>query len=217
MKKVKKLSFNKFGCEIASAKSLERKLAKKLNLQYKIEVPIRQKGLSSKGLRLKCLPNVANMVRKYGGRVAIGLIYRDFSGIPQFGRHSVWITPEGKAVCITKQNYGNANDGISDPCHTDKNGQKCVGFYPTKIYSEEESRNITSPLVKQSLQWENTAIWLEKNAHWGISQLNCSGTNWVDTENLTKKVTASLIGQERPLSESRRSMIIRNNFLKGAA
>jgi hypothetical protein len=216
MKKVQKSSLNKLGCEITSSKSLEKKIAKKLSLSYKIEVPIRQKGLSSRGLHLQCLSNVANMVRRYGGQVAIGFIYRDNSGIPQFGRHAVWITPEGKAVCITKQNYY-AGHEYSDPCHTNKNGQKCVGFYPTKIYSEEESRNITSPSVKQPLQWDINVVWLAQNAHWGVSQLNRSETDWVETENLTKKVTTSLIRQERPLSESRRSMIKRSNFLKDAA
>ena len=103
------------------------------------------------------------------------------------------------------------------PRTTNKKGQKCVGFYPTKIYSEEESRNITSPSVKQPLQWDINVVWLAQNAHWGVSQLNRSETDWVETENLTKKVTTSLIRQERPLSESRRSMIKRSNFLKDAA
>ena len=96
-----------FQCEHANTNDLpyvQIRKVKGLGLNL-LRVPIRMNGISSKGQHLKCHANVKKIVRKYGGQRLIGhtiKLYDD--GSFETYHHSVWVTPEGKAVDICKAN-----------------------------------------------------------------------------------------------------------------
>ena len=154
MKKLNLMN-EKFGCEIANPYDHhEMRLAKHGGLTSQLAVPIRSKGLSSQGDENFCLVNVMKMVYRYGGELLIGFVYRPNYGAidypSDFVRHAVWVTPEGKAVCVTSKNYE------SPDYRTLRNskGQRCVGFYPTARYSKDKVVAIIEK-KKGKLQWRN--------------------------------------------------------------
>ena len=81
------------------------KILKQLGLPLPIRVPIRMRGLSSKGTYKRCHNNVIKMVQKYGGKRLVGHEVIPYKRGLEVLDHSVWITPENKIVCITKENY----------------------------------------------------------------------------------------------------------------
>lgn len=105
-----KLIENKtFGCETVTSGVLS-KFAKTHGLPSPIKVPIRTKGLTGSGDRLKCHINALVLAYRYGGTVLTG-----FHGVGSnkeesdldysvLCSHSVWVTPEGNAVCPTLHN-----------------------------------------------------------------------------------------------------------------
>jgi hypothetical protein len=156
---MKKVMLKKYECDvIVPTNRKEKKMSSKIGLKDMIAVPIRQNGLSSKGIKLRCLQNVANMVAQYGGQMMIGMIYRKGNKSVErcFVKHAVWITPEGKAVCITKKNY------TIDPSFKHKDGKRCVGLYPTKVYSQEDVLKMLDPTKKQPVQWKVNVVYPSK-------------------------------------------------------
>ena len=109
-----------FGCEIEkSIPNYVRDFADKKGLGEFIRVPIRTKGLTGSGYSFKCHFNVAGLVSWKGGKVLKGYsVFQDEGGETvdrtplghtQFTYHSVWITPEGNAVCVSN-NYEERED-----------------------------------------------------------------------------------------------------------
>lgn len=86
----------------------------KCGISKPVAVPIRQKGLSSMGIAHFCHGNVCNMVLRYGGKRVSGyaVIKNPYCDEYQLIYHSIWLTPEGRKVCISKDSY--ANHGVSD-------------------------------------------------------------------------------------------------------
>lgn len=82
---------------------------KKCGLSNPMLIDVRKKGISARGVENYCHGNVANMVGRYGGKRSSGFAIIPHPEIDdyQFIYHSVWVTPEGKRVCISKSNYAN--------------------------------------------------------------------------------------------------------------
>lgn len=110
-----------FGCEIEkSVPQYIKDYAEKLNLGAFIRVPIRTKGLTGSGESFKCHYNVSALTKRYGGQWLRGYgvcTYKDGNTYSvgnnrrsvettQFIFHSVWITPEGNAVCVSNNYAG---------------------------------------------------------------------------------------------------------------
>jgi hypothetical protein len=100
-----------FGCEIEkSFPNYVRDFADEKGLGEFIRVPIRTKGLTGSGYSFKCHFNVAGLVSWKGGKVLKGYsVFQYEMGHTEFSFHSVWITPEGDAVCVSN-NYDERKD-----------------------------------------------------------------------------------------------------------
>lgn len=94
-----------FGCESVTSGALH-KIAKMQNLSNPIKVPVRLTGLSGSGDKGMCHTNCLLMADLYGGKVLSGFSLDGGVGDHSWiSGHSVWITPEGSAVCITTHGY----------------------------------------------------------------------------------------------------------------
>jgi len=104
----------RFGCDIADMdipKDVERAMVK-LGLGKRVlNVPKRKNGLTSSGKISECHSNVALLVKEFRGKHLRGFMIDTYEKChPKLGNitffvfmwHSVWITPEGNAVCATK-------------------------------------------------------------------------------------------------------------------
>jgi hypothetical protein len=83
----------------------KQKMLKQLGLPMQIRVPIRMRGLSSKGIKSLCHHNTIKMVKKHGGKRLVGHTIASRSRGLEVFDHSVWITPENNVACITKSNH----------------------------------------------------------------------------------------------------------------
>ena len=92
----------KFLCDTSKNANLTS-FAKHHKLPRPISVPIRTSGLSSKGTKSMCHSNAFRMAYRYGGSVLSGLyvVAAHTRNVKILDHHSVWITPERKAVCLT--------------------------------------------------------------------------------------------------------------------
>ena len=114
---------------------LSIKMIKKLNsvgLKV-IRVPIRMSGVSSQGQLSKCHINVKKIVKKYGGKRLIGhtiKVHED--GIEAFD-HSVWITPEGKTICITDVDVDLENEYLFIPIGLGLISLKPISLSPLEV------------------------------------------------------------------------------------
>jgi len=114
MKKMNKTKLralhNRYGCELATVdlpNDVKRGLTK-LGLGTRfLTVPKRKNGLTSSGKPHECHRNVAMLVENFGGKHLKGFCLNrvvklvDETTIFKFIWHSVWVTPEGKAICPT--------------------------------------------------------------------------------------------------------------------
>jgi hypothetical protein len=100
-----------YGCEIEkSVPQFVRRFVDRIELGEMIRVPIRTKGLTGSGRPNKCHGNVMGIVNRFGGKILRGYsVTYHTDGMVTFLYHSVWITPEGKSVCVTN-NYGNSRN-----------------------------------------------------------------------------------------------------------
>lgn len=100
---------DKFGCADARADLppyVHQFLTNTALLQNVIGVPIRRNCFSASGQELECHSNVLNLVHVYGGtRIGGFAVLVKDDNSTYFQSHSVWCTPEGKAVCVTAVNY----------------------------------------------------------------------------------------------------------------
>ena len=101
---------NTFGCEVSNdyIPKNQMELLRKIGLQNIIKVKRRKNGMTSSMKPKGCHSNVRILVEQFGGKQLVGY------GICEEGKrpfriyyHSVWITPEGNAVCITDVDLGN--------------------------------------------------------------------------------------------------------------
>jgi len=100
---------HRYGCDLSEMDfpdDVERGL-KKLGLGTRfLSVPKRKRGLTSSGIKSECHRNVALLTKTFGGKHVKGFScsWKTGSGptiVYKFIFHSVWVTPEGKAVCPT--------------------------------------------------------------------------------------------------------------------
>lgn len=81
----------------------------KNNFKNTLKVPIRRNGMTGSGIKGECHGNVLNLVKAFGGKRMNGFaIRKTLIGeriITDFYRHSVWVTPENKAVDVTAHNF----------------------------------------------------------------------------------------------------------------
>ena len=87
--------------EIIKNEVLKNIMIENLNLPNPIIVECRRIGLKSKGVPHECHTNVAKMVSAYGGHQLIGYGIGEDRSLLNFCSHSVWLNPEGRAVCLT--------------------------------------------------------------------------------------------------------------------
>lgn len=110
-----------FGCEIdKSVPQHIKDYAETLNLGEFIRVPIRKKGLTGSGESFNCHHNSSAITKCKGGQWLRGYTVlqtgeRDSSVNVKFDAieflyHSVWITPEGNAVCVSNNYFGEFKD-----------------------------------------------------------------------------------------------------------
>jgi len=117
-----------FGCEVSKREHLIR-FAKSQGLPDPILVPIRRKGLSGSGDPRQCHTNSLLMADRYGGRVLTGLCLSFVGTNSTFVvGHSVWVSPEGHAVCLT------TNSSVKNLL------KDHVDFIPLWVYDEDECR-----------------------------------------------------------------------------
>jgi hypothetical protein len=123
MKTMKIVEDKKFGCETVETGSFA-KFAQTHKLADPIKVPIRIGGLTGAGDRNQCHTNALILAYRYGGSVLSGLAEEGLLdtfevAIGHFEvaiGHSVWITPEGNAVCPTAHNWDRFGDFELIPC-----------------------------------------------------------------------------------------------------
>ena len=140
MKKVSK--DEKFGCEPLlygqpEGRGIDKETAssvRALNLWNGMLVPVRESGLSSQGDELLCWYNVMKMVCRYGGEVLLGYQPCKTPNKAYLMRHAVWLTPEGRPVCITKSNL----DHDSMIVLQNSKGKNCIPFYVTHRVSQQD-------------------------------------------------------------------------------
>ena len=103
-----------YGCETVPSCHLT-KFTKKHKLANPILVPVRRRGLSGSGEPRQCHTNALLLAYRYGGTVLTGY----WSSCEEselknkvLCSHSVWVTPEGNAVCPTAHNVHHANESI---------------------------------------------------------------------------------------------------------
>ncbi|MDP7280507.1 MAG: hypothetical protein QGG39_11580 [Candidatus Poribacteria bacterium] len=105
-----------YGCKRVKNKDIPRwilRKIKRLELNPPLKVPMRQNGMTSTGKPLMCHPNVAQLVHKYGGERMIGyMIWSTGDFTFYLASHSVWITPEGKMVDVTKKTDKQSKDRL---------------------------------------------------------------------------------------------------------
>lgn len=141
MKKVNK--DEKFGCEPLmygqpEGRGIDKETATRvraLNLWNGVLVPVREHGLTSQGDALLCWYNVMKMVYRYGGEVLLGYQPTNpYDYKAYLMRHAVWVTPEGRAVCITKSNLDHEAMIVLE----NSKGKKCIPFYMTHRLSQQD-------------------------------------------------------------------------------
>lgn len=132
-----------YGCEVAklSVPKQVSRFLRKHGLKNTISVPVRKSGLTGSGKANQCHSNVYKLVKVYGGKQLLGfgvntarslyldgtdklpthLQWQDTPDTLRLYWHSVWITPEGKAVDVTSDDsraISSTEDAITFiPCH----------------------------------------------------------------------------------------------------
>jgi hypothetical protein len=101
-----------YGCEVTHIKfPLSTQLwLQKYGFTKPIQVPVRRKCMTGSGIAQQCHSNVLQLVEIYGGYRLGGYIVdidedEDGNEFTFFVSHSVWVTPEGKAVDVTAHNF----------------------------------------------------------------------------------------------------------------
>ena len=109
---MKKNTNKMYGCEIAQIDLpfTTKNLLLKYGFTAPIKVPVRRNCMTGSGIAQQCHANVMSLVAIYGGYRLGGYVVDcvvDDNGneMTLFISHSVWVTPEGKAVDVTAHNF----------------------------------------------------------------------------------------------------------------
>jgi len=146
-----------YGCDIEkSVPQYVRRFVDKMGLGEMIRVPIRTKGLTGSGTRKKCHSNVLGIVKRFEGQILRGYSVNVFkTGYVSLLYHSVWITPEGKSVCITN-NYDN-KDLQTEDCIIRKGDKEYMLFLPFGLgLIDDMGFNVNQILFNQD--WETIGM-----------------------------------------------------------
>ena len=150
--------FNKV--ELKHLRKLE-KIADALDLQKPIKVSVRKKGKLSNGIVGKCHNNVCEVVKHLGGKQVVGYYVQRQDDVEQTAllHHSIWLSPEGKYVDVTYDNYMYVKKGAAikkiinkdEPTKTCRfaqfpNGEK--GIIPKILMDLLKARKDTRKLIK---------------------------------------------------------------------
>lgn len=139
-----------YGCEKIASGYLA-KFAKTHKLPNPILVPIRTKGLTGSGDAQQCHTNALVLAYRYGGTVLNGyytdsLIGQNDSNYSLLWGHSVWVTPEGNAVCPT--------------AHNTRFNEKYIRFIPCFEHDENAIRDFfqkgAAPIICRSIMFSLT-------------------------------------------------------------
>ena len=146
-----------FGCDIEkSIPQFVRRFVDKIGLGEMIRVPIRTKGLTGSGEKLKCHHNVIGLVKRFGGKRLQGFaLIKQKNNTVFLQNHSVWITPEGKCVDVTN-NYDNRED-FSEDCIVRIGNKEHIHFLPVGLgMIEELGVKFNSCYIKKN--WDKKGI-----------------------------------------------------------
>ncbi|MDP7280509.1 MAG: hypothetical protein QGG39_11590, partial [Candidatus Poribacteria bacterium] len=142
---------------------------RKHGLKNTISVPVRKSGLTGSGKANQCHSNVYKLVKVYGGKQLLGFgtniarsVYLDgtdklpthlgFQGTPDTLKlywHSVWITPEGKAVDVT-----------SDDSRAISYTEDAITFIPCHVLTGDTDAVAKAGIVVP-FKFKRKGIWLE--------------------------------------------------------
>ena len=159
-----------FRCK-SGRKMIHRGLAKIIRKRVGssiLRVSRRKNGLTSSGKTLRCHGNVERLVEIYGGRRQSGYEIQMNYGTNERKKlktvrlsfHSVWITPEGRAVDVTKKS-------AAESYSVDESE---ILFFPT-VFDRANAMNGDAPL--DEIMWFADQPWLGYRSHLGTKfQLN---------------------------------------------
>ena len=189
---------NSYGCELVHYNELPsyvNYLIQRMELNRPIKVPIRKKGMTSSGKETYCHPNVQLLVNKFGGKRLVGYILQKHSyrkkGIRTKGfellYHSVWITPEGKTVDVTKKYDSQKKSMINKnydfqyfiPVTTED--QVLSDFVTTQRYKIHGYGHGVFPNPIEREKWDNPT--LKDLIPVGMKQKDIHGENWIEEGN----------------------------------
>lgn len=135
MKNMQFVKDNEYGCETVKTGPFA-KFARTQKLADPIKVPIRMDELTGADCPDQCHTNALSLAYRYGGGVLTGLVERAtlYNFEVAFG-HSVWITPEGNAVCPAAKDWGSGKDFELIPCWEYTHSEVCA-FFANKMVLE---------------------------------------------------------------------------------
>tara|TARA_E500000178_G_scaffold257195_1_gene253740 strand:- start:446 stop:1189 length:744 start_codon:yes stop_codon:yes gene_type:complete len=169
-------SYNTYNCDVSNdfLDKSEYRALRKMKLGKILKVPVRQNGLTSSGKFRECHSNVERLVETYGGKHIVGYgLQRMKKKMVQEGttdknsdktsysdskvehinfyNHSVWLTPEGKLVCVTPSPFKKDLEGICHfiPIGEYKGDANWIECYPFMYKSEEELVLIKTGVVNK--------------------------------------------------------------------
>lgn len=201
MKTMKLVEDKKYGCEKVATGSFAQ-FAREQKLADPIRVPIRARGLTGSGDPNQCHTNALILAYRYGGGVLCGLAEESlFPYKFPFGiavGHSVWITPEGNAVCPTAHNWDRGGDFELIPCW-EHNYEAIRAFFESNI----KFKHPTDIMFKK-----NGEYYAVDNVHDGIEL----GENLEKFPRNQRRAAIKLLTKER-LAGSK-SKPLRDSFIK---
>ena len=115
--------------------------------KFILEVPKRTTGMTAFGKAHACHTNCQALLYEIGGKILRGYALQEEGDMIQFMFHSVWVSPEGKAVCVTRY-------GIDDPEFV-----RFIPLYETTLDGWKIDlpnlilTNVVSKLKKPKLSW----------------------------------------------------------------
>lgn len=118
----------------------------------------RLSGFTGHMMKKKCHHNVAYLTRKYGGKHVSGFIIMKHRGGYLLLHHSIWKTPEGKYVEVTRKDIGVAQDYFAIISEVNF-GQ--TFFIPSNIYLKGKKCTFFDSDEDWDTSFENRSLALE--------------------------------------------------------
>lgn len=103
MNTVNEMTPMKFGCEVINT-GLDHEYAflRRGGHSEILKVPVRKNGITSWGRAYRCHFNCNILLYWVGGKILRGYMIKKVGKTYKLDYHSVWINPEGRAVCVTR-------------------------------------------------------------------------------------------------------------------